>query len=48
MSPAPVAPYPEDWSEKKDSKGRIFYSNHRTQTTTWEVSGQCGGSFECV
>ncbi|CAN0466058.1 unnamed protein product, partial [Laminaria digitata] len=38
MPPASTAPLPEHWTAKKDRRGRTFYSNHRTQTTTWEVS----------
>eukprot|EP00752_Nemacystus_decipiens_P010777 g9586.t1 len=30
------APLPTSWSEEKDPKGRIYYSNHRTRETTWE------------
>jgi len=32
------APLPEFWTEQVDGKGRTYYSNHKTQTTTWEVS----------
>lgn len=40
MPPALSAPLPEDWVEERDSSGRTLFRNHRTQTTTWEVSGQ--------
>lgn len=46
MPPAPTAPLPECWTEEKDSRGRTFFSNHKTRTTTWEVSGQYTGSCE--
>ncbi|CAM9120709.1 unnamed protein product [Ectocarpus sp. 12 AP-2014] len=29
-------PLPDFWTEEKDSKGRTYFSNHRTQETTWE------------
>lgn len=31
-------PLPDFWTEEKDAKGRTYFSNHRTQETTWEVS----------
>ncbi|CAN0208347.1 unnamed protein product [Scytosiphon promiscuus] len=30
------APLPDFWSEEVDSKGRTYYSNHRTRETTWQ------------
>lgn len=32
------APLPEFWTQDMDSRGRTYYSNHRTRQTTWEVS----------
>ncbi|CAM9116301.1 unnamed protein product [Ectocarpus fasciculatus] len=41
------APLPDFWTEEKDAKGRTYFSNHRTQETTWKrpvASAPQGGS----
>lgn len=29
---------PPDWTEERDTDGRVFYSNHVSKSTTWDVS----------
>lgn len=34
-SPTPARPLPPGWEQRVDPKGRIFYVDHATKTTTW-------------
>lgn len=34
------APLPDFWSEKKDPRGKTYYSNRQTRKTSWTVSGE--------